>query len=180
MELILLIDKLKPAIVHPHFVSLKPVASNIITKMPASDYKGSGGALKLKGGSITKSKKKKKPKPDSSSKELTKAPSPSAEPTPKTFTSTSKEVSKSGDENEDESEPNNIYTQSHTTSLSSRPSHATIKTAAEIRADDLRRKNLMERLKKEGVKTHKESVEEFNRGLARLSEHHDMPRIGPG
>ncbi|KAE9962739.1 hypothetical protein BLS_007905 [Venturia inaequalis] len=147
--------------------------------MPASDYKGSGGALKLKGGSITKPKKKKKPKPTPTPQDLTKAPSPSAEPTPKTFTSLAKEAPKSGDE-EEEVEPNNIYTQSHTTTLSSRPSHATIKTAAEIRADGLRKKNLMERLRKEGVKTHKESVEEFNKGLARLSEHHDMPRIGPG
>lgn len=147
--------------------------------MPASDYKGSGGALKLKGGSVTKPKKKKKPKSTTTSQELTKAPSPSAEPTPKTFTSLAKEAPKSGDE-EEEVEPNNIYTQSHTTTLSSRPSHATIKTAAEIRADELRKKNLMERLRKEGVKTHKESVEEFNKGLARLSEHHDMPRIGPG
>lgn len=39
---------------------------------------------------------------------------------------------------------------------------------------------LDERLKREGVKTHKERVEELNKYLAGLSEHHDMPRIGPG
>lgn len=39
---------------------------------------------------------------------------------------------------------------------------------------------LEERLKREGVKTHKERVEELNRYLSSLSEHHDMPRIGPG
>lgn len=32
----------------------------------------------------------------------------------------------------------------------------------------------MERLKREGVKTHKERVEELNKYLSRLSEHHDM------
>lgn len=37
-----------------------------------------------------------------------------------------------------------------------------------------------EKLKKEGFKTHKERVEEYNKYLANLSEHHDMPRIGPG
>jgi protein FAM32A len=152
--------------------------------MPASEYKGSGGALKLKGSSITKTKKKKKqkqPPTDLSSKEEpTTTLSPATSTEPKTFTSTlQKEISKDSDE-EGDVEPSNIYTQSHTTTLSSRPSHATIKTAAELRADELRRKNLLERLRKEGVKTHKESVEEFNRGLARLSEHHDMPRIGPG
>ncbi len=39
---------------------------------------------------------------------------------------------------------------------------------------------LEERLKREGIKTHKERVEELNRYLSGLSEHHDMPRIGPG
>ncbi len=39
---------------------------------------------------------------------------------------------------------------------------------------------LEERLKREGTKTHKEKVEEFNHYLSNLSEHHDMPRIGPG
>lgn len=39
---------------------------------------------------------------------------------------------------------------------------------------------LDERLKREGVKTHKERVEELNKYLSGLSEHHDMPKIGPG
>lgn len=55
-----------------------------------------------------------------------------------------------------------------------------IKTEAEKRFDEHRRKRLDERLKREGVKTHKQRVEELNRYLSGLSEHHDMPRIGPG
>jgi protein FAM32A len=55
-----------------------------------------------------------------------------------------------------------------------------IKTDAEKRFDEQRRKRLDERLKREGVKTHKQRVEELNRYLSGLSEHHDMPRIGPG
>ena len=55
-----------------------------------------------------------------------------------------------------------------------------IKTEAEERFDEQRRKRLDERLKREGVKTHKQRVEELNRYLSGLSEHHDMPRIGPG
>jgi protein FAM32A len=39
---------------------------------------------------------------------------------------------------------------------------------------------LIQRLEREGVKTHKQRVEELNRYLSTLSEHHDMPRIGPG
>ena len=30
------------------------------------------------------------------------------------------------------------------------------------------------------LKTHKQRVEELNTYLSRLSEHHDMPKIGPG
>ena len=41
-------------------------------------------------------------------------------------------------------------------------------------------RQLDERLKREGIKTHKERVEELNKYLSNLSEHHDMPRIGPG
>lgn len=33
---------------------------------------------------------------------------------------------------------------------------------------------LDERIKREGIKTHKERVEELNRYLSNLSEHHDM------
>ena len=54
------------------------------------------------------------------------------------------------------------------------------KTEAEKRHEERRKKRLEERLKKEGVKTHKEKVEELNKYLSRLSEHHDMPKIGPG
>ena len=75
-----------------------------------------------------------------------------------------------------------------------------LKTEAERRYDEQRRKRvrlrilwspncpnslltlqqLEERLKREGVKSHKQRVEELNRYLSGLSEHHDMPRIGPG
>ncbi|MCJ1427501.1 hypothetical protein MMC29_005404, partial [Sticta canariensis] len=48
------------------------------------------------------------------------------------------------------------------------------KTEAERRHEERRRKRLDERLKREGIKTHKERVEELNRYLSNLSEHHDM------
>ncbi|KAL2431266.1 hypothetical protein ABEF95_006065 [Exophiala dermatitidis] len=55
-----------------------------------------------------------------------------------------------------------------------------VKTEAERRYEQQRRKRLEERLRREGIKSHKERVEELNRYLSSLSEHHDMPRIGPG
>lgn len=54
------------------------------------------------------------------------------------------------------------------------------KTEAERRHEEMRRKRLNERVKREGFKTHKERVEELNKYLSGLSEHHDMPKIGPG
>ncbi|KAI4132325.1 MAG: hypothetical protein LQ347_002632 [Umbilicaria vellea] len=51
------------------------------------------------------------------------------------------------------------------------------KTEAERRHEQARRKRLDERFKREGLKTHKERVEELNRYLSNLSEHHDM-RLG--
>jgi len=53
-------------------------------------------------------------------------------------------------------------------------------TEAERRAEERRRRRIEDRVRREGTKTHKERVEEFNARLAALSEHHDMPRIGPG
>lgn len=59
------------------------------------------------------------------------------------------------------------------------------KTEAERRFDDARRKKLLEmaeeaKARPELLKTHKERVEELNTYLSKLSEHHDMPKIGPG
>ena len=58
------------------------------------------------------------------------------------------------------------------------------KTPTQIRQEEMRRKRLEEKFEKEsregGVKTHKQRVEELNRYLSGHSEHHDMPKIGPG
>jgi protein FAM32A len=48
------------------------------------------------------------------------------------------------------------------------------KTEAERRFEQRRQEQLEKRLAKEGIKTHKERVEEYNKYLASLSEHHDM------
>lgn len=58
--------------------------------------------------------------------------------------------------------------------------HKPWQTEAEKRFDELRRKRLLERAEREGAKSHRERVEEFNQKLARQTEHNDMPKIGPG
>jgi len=36
------------------------------------------------------------------------------------------------------------------------------------------------RIEKMAAKSHREKIEEYNEKLANLSEHHDIPRVGPG
>ncbi|KAF8545313.1 hypothetical protein BDD12DRAFT_1916 [Trichophaea hybrida] len=120
--------------------------------MGKEDYASTGGALKLKG---TKdggiSKKKKKKKPATASKK-----SASAEPV---------EPPENQPTVEEEQEDDDPYAG---------------KTEAERRFEERRLEQMEKRLAKEGIKSHKERVEEYNKYLASLSEHHDMPRIGPG
>ncbi|PPJ54130.1 hypothetical protein CBER1_01056 [Cercospora berteroae] len=135
--------------------------------MPSSDYSSAiGGGLKLKGSSsgIDKSKKKKKKssksntEADNNEKTSTKDPETSQSALQKALADTD-EPSKSPDATE-------ITTYG--------------KTEAQRRYEERRKKRLEERLQREGVKTHKERVQELNKYLSTLSEHNDMPRIGPG
>jgi protein FAM32A len=132
--------------------------------MGKEDYVSTGGSLKLKGvmdGGIRKKRKKKKPPTPDPASEL------------KSCDASAKDVSTHGleerreeeEEEEEEEELEDPYAG---------------KTEAERRFEERKRKRLDERLKKEGIKSHKERVEEFNKYLSNLSEHHDMPRIGPG
>jgi protein FAM32A len=119
--------------------------------MPSSDYTASGGgALKLKGSAgINKSKKKKKKsKPSDDTATKTKRGEPS-------------------DTKPEEKDEVNAESSLHASS-------APHKTDAEIHFEEKKRRRLEERLKKDGSKTHKEKVEELNRYLSKLSEHHDM------
>ncbi|KAK3686905.1 hypothetical protein LTR37_019347 [Vermiconidia calcicola] len=133
--------------------------------MPSSDYSNAvGGGLRLKGAGVEKKKKKKKTKPESSDQ--------AKETEDEQALSVQKALA---DEEADESNDPDM-------ALKQRESDARElgKTEAQRRHEERRRKRLDDRLKREGVKTHKERVEELNKYLSTLSEHHDMPRIGPG
>ncbi|PHH91513.1 hypothetical protein CDD83_182 [Cordyceps sp. RAO-2017] len=59
------------------------------------------------------------------------------------------------------------------------------KTETERRFEEVKKKRLLQMSQASGarsdlLKTHKERVEELNTYLSKLSEHHDMPKIGPG
>lgn len=127
-----------------------------------------GGALKLKGSAgVTKKKKKKKStvKLDEASTEralsASRSESPSKSDLPKSQSpAPSDAVSKTDDLSLDPFDEEAL--------------RARGKTETEIRFEMMRHKMLLKKLKKEGVKSHKEKVEEYNKYLASLSEHHDM------
>ncbi|PIL31765.1 hypothetical protein GSI_06469 [Ganoderma sinense ZZ0214-1] len=54
------------------------------------------------------------------------------------------------------------------------------KTAAEKRFEEIQKKRLAEKVARLASKTHKDRVSEFNAKLEALSEHHDIPKVGPG
>ncbi|OTA61023.1 DUF1754-domain-containing protein [Hypoxylon sp. EC38] len=129
--------------------------------MPADEYAsiGGGGALKLKGGKVQKTKKKKKTKTLNLERALSTEDDSSA-----------KEVARSRlDDGKDEGGMD----------VDER------KTEAERRHEEANRKKMLKMLEDPKVasefrKTHKERVEGLNTYLSKLSEHHDMPKIGPG
>ncbi|WFD17548.1 hypothetical protein MARU1_003604 [Malassezia arunalokei] len=54
-------------------------------------------------------------------------------------------------------------------------------TKAEQKFEEVQRKRqLREQARTEAHKSHKDKVDSFNAYLDSLSEHHDMPKIGPG
>jgi protein FAM32A len=108
-----------------------------------------GGALKLKGVKDAGIKKKKK-------KKATSKQSASAEPSTDTDVQPHSDSVQKGEHGEEEEDP------------------WAGKTEAERKFEQRRQEQLEKRLAKEGIKTHKERVEEYNKYLASLSEHHDM------
>eukprot|EP00878_Enallax_costatus_P000817 GHUV01000942.1.p1 GENE.GHUV01000942.1~~GHUV01000942.1.p1 ORF type:complete len:126 (+),score=45.09 GHUV01000942.1:257-634(+) len=54
------------------------------------------------------------------------------------------------------------------------------RTEAEKRHDERLRKLEEERLRKQATKGYRDRVKDFNEHLASLSEHHDIPKVGPG
>ncbi|KAG5439771.1 hypothetical protein PCANB_000053 [Pneumocystis canis] len=54
------------------------------------------------------------------------------------------------------------------------------KTPTEQRFEEVWRKRMDERVQKTATKSHRERVAEFNKKLSELSEHNDIPKVGPG
>ena len=167
--------------------------------MPADDYTAvpSTGKLKLKGvadSRVDKKKKRKKPKPESDTADAENAPPASDELVKDDFKDTSVMLRTLADEDAQitkDSRREVGLVDGTAISPATAPAESTsaenatdlrdhLRTDAQRRFEEQRRKRLEERLKRDGVKTHKQRVEELNKYLSGLSEHHDMPKIGPG
>lgn len=144
-----------------------------------------GGSLKLKGvrdAGISKHKKKRKrPKPENESGSGTKAGGNSTgegnvaavEHTPE-----ERAVEASGGERQvglEDDAPGQGKTEAERRHEEARRKRVCCRVLCQaLRAYCTDAPQLDERLKREGLKTHKERVEELNRYLSNLSEHHDM------
>lgn len=61
-----------------------------------------------------------------------------------------------------------------------KPEKVETRTAAERRHDEMLAKREAETIAKLATKSHKERIKEMNDYLSKLSEHYDIPRVGPG
>ncbi|KAK4947534.1 hypothetical protein LTR10_013479 [Elasticomyces elasticus] len=151
--------------------------------MAPSDYASAGsGKLKLKGVKDSKVDKKKKKKSSSKPKDETGAGdgNDSFQDRSVMLKNLEDEDAQLANEENSKRSVDDRKAVEPATGLADEDERDVVKTEAERKYEEQRRKRLEERLKREGVKTHKERVEELNRYLSGLSEHHDMPRIGPG
>ncbi|KAI9094700.1 hypothetical protein DFS34DRAFT_582770, partial [Phlyctochytrium arcticum] len=54
------------------------------------------------------------------------------------------------------------------------------KTEAELKFEEMQKKRQSDRIAKIASQSHKERVADFNKYLEGLSEHYDIPKVGPG
>jgi len=81
-----------------------------------------------------------------------------------------------------ELESSPIVNESHTKSENEKEKSSVhkYKTPSEISYDMVKKKRVMERIERKLESSHKEKIEKFNKGLSKLSDHFDIPRVGPG
>ena len=54
------------------------------------------------------------------------------------------------------------------------------RTKAQLQHDEFVAKREAEMLKKAGVKSHRQRITEYNEKLSLMTEHNDIPKVGPG
>uniref|UniRef100_A0A0D6R7W0 Protein FAM32A-like n=1 Tax=Araucaria cunninghamii TaxID=56994 RepID=A0A0D6R7W0_ARACU len=91
-----------------------------------------------------------------------------------------KMVKSTGDANDSGSEPQMIGEAENGGSEAQQPVYEDHRTPAEKRYDEQRQQLDVKRLAKLANKSHRDRIEDFNQYLANLSEHYDIPKVGPG
>lgn len=66
------------------------------------------------------------------------------------------------------------------TSSEPKPIRVVTKTEAELKFEAIQKKRLEEKVEKAARRSHKERVAELNRKLEEMTEHYDIPKVGPG
>ncbi|KAG6071097.1 hypothetical protein E4U16_004272 [Claviceps sp. LM84 group G4] len=153
--------------------------------MPSGEYSTIGsGALKLKGAKIQKKKKKRKPKVDlDKDLAIQKREADDAQNSDDQDKQRPEQNGDHEDAGEEVLEPRKTEAERRYEEVKrKRVSRATLVDADENVAKTMKLLKLAESstARPELLKTHKERVEELNTYLSKLSEHHDMPKIGPG
>ncbi|PWZ01200.1 DUF1754-domain-containing protein [Testicularia cyperi] len=138
-----------------------------------------GGSLKFKGGEDIKHKKKKKKSKSSLPSDLKHAgPSSSSSSSFSKHKDTSDSIDDVNTDKINEAELDALERQVESKIASA--SSTRNMTDAERKFDEVRRKRMHEKIRKEAKTTHKDKVDAFNRYLESLTEHHDIPKVGPG
>ncbi|KAL0943714.1 uncharacterized protein CTRU02_201601 [Colletotrichum truncatum] len=159
--------------------------------MPLDEYASIGGGLKLKGAKVGKPKKKKrKDKSDleknlddgSEGGALVKRRSDEDEVDEKRAKGKKRRSAEPEAQDEDDEEGRGVV---HKTEAERRYEERKRKRVSSFSYSGRSTGRLLElaessSARPELLKTHKERVEELNTYLSKLSEHHDMPKIGPG
>ncbi|KXN70582.1 DUF1754-domain-containing protein [Conidiobolus coronatus NRRL 28638] len=55
-----------------------------------------------------------------------------------------------------------------------------VKTESELKFEKIQQERMKEKIKEVSKHSHKDKVAEFNAKLSNLSEHYDIPKVGPG
>ncbi|KAK0752052.1 hypothetical protein B0T18DRAFT_436213 [Schizothecium vesticola] len=149
--------------------------------MPADEYSSvARGPLKLKGAKVTKHKKKSKKDKEKATSDVERALATTKSTADVRSEDEERVPTKQRSEERGASEDVDVAERSGSAALEDDS-----KTETERRFAEAKRKRLKEltesgRVRPELLKTHKQRVEDLNSHLSRLSEHHDMPKIGPG
>ncbi|POW11187.1 hypothetical protein PSTT_05429 [Puccinia striiformis] len=145
--------------------------------MAADDYEEvvSGGGLKLKGADLGKKKRKKK-KSSLSTSMLDKDKSNYTE-LARSFIESSSSLQKQ--KLREEGRVTSEEPRESTSSSIGTPVNITRveKTRAEIKFEETQKMRLLEKAKKQALKTHKDRVADFNTRLENQSEHFDIPKV---